>query len=91
MNIHDYCRSGNLLEVKRLLFTGIDVNLKDQNGITALQCASSYGYIDIAEELLIYGASINEKVVQVNGFASIGSAALHLAVNNKPEMVDFFN
>jgi ankyrin repeat protein len=41
---------GNLDEVKKLLNQGIDVNIKDNEGNTALILASLYGHLEIVKE-----------------------------------------
>ena len=52
---------GNVAAVKNLLKDGVDVNVKDPEGYTALILAAGYGYLDILELLLLEGADINGK------------------------------
>lgn len=44
-----------------VMFTGADVNIKNDGGHTALHYAASKGWIKIAEILISYGAKINVK------------------------------
>jgi len=50
---------GNKPEVMRLLEEGVDVNLRDMDGRTALMYASFNGHTDIVNELLKKGAEVN--------------------------------
>jgi hypothetical protein len=47
--------------VEIALEKGVDINVKNKFGNTALIIASDFGYIDIVELLLKYGANINHK------------------------------
>lgn len=51
-SIYDAAKCGNLDEVKRILDTGIDVNVKDQNGYSALDYAVLNGHYEMAECLV---------------------------------------
>ena len=43
---------GRLDMVKLLLEAGADINIQDEDGSTALMCASEHGHIDIVRYLL---------------------------------------
>lgn len=51
--------NGQFVEIKKLLENGTDVNLKDQEGRTALMYAAFNGHTVIMEKLLEKGASVN--------------------------------
>lgn len=53
--------SGNFLVVETLIRAGAQLNLQDENGMTALHYATQAGYSVIAEDLLLAGASLNLK------------------------------
>jgi LCP family protein required for cell wall assembly len=55
------CSLGYIEEVKKFLKQGIDVNLKDYEGRTALVCAILNNHIDIANLLIDRGADVNTK------------------------------
>jgi ankyrin repeat protein len=64
------CTSGDLVAVRKLLDEGVDVNWKDdEDGWTALMCASYQGHVKVVKLLLVRGALID---IQING----GSTAL---------------
>ena len=52
--IHDYAANGDLEGVKKELDSGTDINVKDNNGCTALNKASENGRTAIVKELLTY-------------------------------------
>jgi ankyrin repeat protein len=52
---------GDLVEVKNLLEAGVNINAKNENGITALMLAATSGYGDIVELLLAQGADSKAK------------------------------
>lgn len=66
-------RKGDFEEMKKCLSKAANVNLKDQNGWTALHRASFKGYIDCVKMLLKNGARVD----LVDGY---GYTALHRAV-----------
>lgn len=51
--------NGNIEYTSELLQNGVDVDVRDQNGNSALHIAASKGYKKIAEMLLLYGATID--------------------------------
>ncbi|KAI0184829.1 hypothetical protein EV127DRAFT_223845 [Xylaria flabelliformis] len=52
---------GRLDEVNRLLMNGVAVNSKDRLGYTALHEAASHGFVEIARQLIRFGADVNAK------------------------------
>ena len=50
---------GNIEKVKELLALGIDINIKDVEGWTALIWASYMGNTEIVRELIKAGANLN--------------------------------
>ncbi|MFA6293734.1 MAG: ankyrin repeat domain-containing protein [Victivallales bacterium] len=58
-SIHRSAANGNNTEVLDYLSKGIDVNVKDSNGMTPFCCAVEKGRIETAELLLDKGANIN--------------------------------
>jgi serine/threonine-protein phosphatase 6 regulatory ankyrin repeat subunit B len=57
----DAARLGNTKIIEALLFEGIDVNVKDKDGWTALMWATYKCHYDIVELLLKSGVDINMK------------------------------
>ena len=54
-------RTRNVAEVRRLLASGADPNVKDKNGTTPLMESSSRGYTDTIRVLLENGANVNAR------------------------------
>lgn len=59
--LHDAAASGNLAEVKRLISSGIDPNLKNENGDTALVYALYDKHYDVAQYQIDHGGDVNAK------------------------------
>ena len=51
--------TGNIEKVKELLALGVDVNIQDEEGLTALMNASSWGHEEIVKELIKAKADVN--------------------------------
>lgn len=56
-------------EVKKLIESGDDIDICDENGSTALMKASSYGHIEIVKLLIDNGADVN--YTDVDGEAAL--------------------
>jgi ankyrin repeat protein len=91
MDLHSCCRIGDLSEVRRLISTGVDVNLTAKYGkirsVTPLHVASQYGHVDIVKELLGWGADIDSRSIR-GSKDSFGCTPLILALeHDKHEVV----
>jgi ankyrin repeat protein len=81
MNIHDCCSSGNLEGLKDLLATGVEINSRDEFGMTPLLSAIRNGHLNIMQALLRHG-------VKPNKCGYFGGTPLHAAAESgNPEMV----
>ena len=54
-------RKGHLEIVKWLIGVGADVNIKDNDGDTALNLAALYGHLETLKFLIDYGAEIDKE------------------------------
>lgn len=59
MNILDYARTGNIKNLKLEIEKGVDINIKDKYGNTALMWVSWEGYTNCIKILIDAGADIN--------------------------------
>lgn len=75
--------SGDTEVVKLILTQGVDVNLRNSVGETALHVAAFWGREEIAKLLLAYGADINAK----NSDGEIPLIVAARALNSKPRVV----
>ncbi len=74
--------TGNLYAVKQHLMTGVNVNTKNEFGVSALQLAITRGYKQIVELLISEGAKIDDALMD-------GSTLLDSAIiNGDKEIVD---
>jgi ankyrin repeat protein len=79
MDIHECCRTGNLVEFRRLLVLNIDVNQPDDSGYMPVHIASdarSVNHTEIVRLLIEHGADINVK-------NRVGHTPLYYAVKYK--------
>jgi ankyrin repeat protein len=73
MDPRDYCRTGNLIELRRVIeHNCIIIDEKDRFGQTLLHDAVYYRHLDIVRELIRHGACLNVK-------SNIGNTPLHVA------------
>jgi ankyrin repeat protein len=70
--IHGAASLGNLDKVTAFLASGVEVDSRDNWGITALQYAASKGHLHVMAALIQAGANVNET-------SSGGDTALHVA------------
>ena len=54
-----YVREGNLQKIKEEVEQGVNINIQDEFGDTALMWASRYGRLNIVKFLISKGANIN--------------------------------
>ena len=74
-----YARNGDLANVRKELAAGIDVNVHDNLGQTALIAAVSHGALDVVNELIARRADVN--AADVAGWTSLHYAAYFGAGN----------
>jgi ankyrin repeat protein len=75
-DIHELARVGNLDALSQAIINGIDINIKNTFGSTALQCAITEKQVPSVELLLELGADVT--VQDANGMT-----ALHYAIEHK--------
>ena len=84
ISIHKASYEGNIEVVKQHIAAGADVNIKDDDGFTALYFAAQEGQKEIAELLIEKGADVNVKLesqtAKENGMG--GATPLRGAVAN---------
>ena len=73
-SIHEAARDGNIDAVEVLLKKDVDINIQDENGVTALMLASQNGHHQIVELLLKEHADINQQ--NENGVTALMVASL---------------
>ena len=66
--------NGNFSLVKRLLNSGCNIDLKADDGSTALHCAARTGQIDVLQLLISHGADVNVK--NRSGHSPLSEAAI---------------
>jgi ankyrin repeat protein len=60
--IHEAVKEGNLVDVKRHVNNGADINaMEDKRGWTPLMLATLYGHLDIVKVLVEKGANVSAK------------------------------
>ncbi len=60
-SIHDAAKYGIIVAVKQHLTNGVNVNAKDEDGVTPLYWAARYGHSQVAELLIANGADMDPK------------------------------
>ena len=78
-----YTKRGNLQKVKEEIEKGVNINIHDKFGDTALIWASRYGYLDMVKFLISKGAHINHR----NG--SGNTALIYASMFHRLDVVEF--
>ncbi|KAA3678593.1 ankyrin [Paragonimus westermani] len=73
-------RAGNLAKVVELLNAGVNINLCNPIGLTALHLASKEGFVDVVAELIHRGADFDAPTKKGNTALHIASLAGHFQV-----------
>ena len=81
-DIFTYIKNNDIQSVKNYIDAGYDLNTQDDNGYTALYCASRYNNIEIVKLLLNAGADIDKQ--DNDGY----TALIKAASKNNREMVE---
>jgi len=68
MSIHDAAAVGDIEAVKQHIAAGMDMDTKDENGLTPLHYATANGHKEVVE-LLLVSAGVNVK--SVNGLTPL--------------------
>ena len=76
----DAAEAGNIEAVKQHLAAGMDVNAKDEDGVTPLHEAALWGHNEVAELLIANGADVNAIIVSGR---NQGKTPLDLAIWRK--------
>jgi cytohesin len=58
-HLHQAAANGEIEQVKLLISEGVEVNVKNNAGLTPLHCAAREGHKEIVELLLAHGADVN--------------------------------
>jgi ankyrin repeat protein len=61
LSIHKASEEGNIKTVNQHLADGVDVNARDDFGLTPLHAAAQEGHMEVAELLIAKGADVNAK------------------------------
>ena len=78
MSIHEAAYKKDIIAIKKLLATGVDVNAKDDDGDTSLFIATDEGHKEVIELLIANGADVNGRI-EVQHSARRGGTCLHVA------------
>jgi len=71
--IFQYAAYGDLEKIKKLLNSGIDIDIKDQDEYTMLHWATQEGHLEVIKSLILEGANIHLK--DEEGFTPLYIAA----------------
>ena len=75
--LHKAAQNGDVVEAKRLLESGYDVNSYNENGITPLHTSAKYGHVNVAKLLLE-----NCAIVDVEDNNGCNNTPLHMATGS---------
>lgn len=85
MTLIDYVKLGNITKVQELIAQGVDLNVQDEYGYTALIWAASYSNPDIAKVLLNAGA--DDEITDVDKHNALYWANYY----GHPEIIELLN
>jgi ankyrin repeat protein len=85
MTLIDYVKLGNITKVQELIAQGVDLNVQDEYGYTALIWAASYSNPDIAKVLLDAGA--DDEITDVDKHNALYWANYY----GHPEIIELLN
>ena len=75
------CSQGDTNGTLKLIEDGVDVNIQDENGMTALMMAAENGHLELMEELVKAGADVNTRSLQGD------TALIHAVIKRRRESV----
>ena len=75
--LHDAARNGDATAVGDLIQRGVDVNAVSEKGRTALHLAARAGHLDVVQQLITAGATIDLSATDLS--SDVGQTPLHLA------------
>lgn len=73
--LHQNALAGDLMKVERLLSKGADVTVRNDKGMTPLDCAASEGFKNVVEMLIEHGSAI-DAVSPEDGMTAVHWATL---------------
>jgi len=85
MNLIDYVKLGNITKIQELIAQGVDLNMQDEYGYTALTWATSYSKPDIVKLLLDAGA--DDEITDIDKHNALYWANYY----GHPEVIELLN
>jgi ankyrin repeat protein len=85
MTLIDYVKLGNITKIQELIDQGVDLNVQDEYGYTALIWAASYSNPDMVKLLLDAGA--DDEITDIDKHNALYWANYY----GHPEVIEFLN
>ena len=85
MTLIDYVKLGNITKIQELIDQGVDLNVQDEYGYTALIWAASYSKPDMVKLLLDAGA--DDEITDIDKHNALYWANYY----GHPEVIEFLN